>query len=536
MEILMGIEQELAFCATGAERDKANDQTRVSRLLLAASRRFVNLPAAGESGLFVAGGGRLYMDCGHIEVCSADLSDPADVVNSLLSFEGVLSQIADDLAREEGLNEAFFSRCNVDYHGNTFGTHESYLTRTEPNSIGIRLLPFLASRVIIVGGGGLQPSSGCRFTLSPRASYVSTALSGSSTSTRAMVNLRDQPLARAGYHRLHLILSEARNSHLGNCLTVATTAICFALADLGICPDDVELVSPVAALHTFASDPTCTATTKSGCGKYLTAIDIQRRYLETARAHTNELPSWAPAAIEKWNEILDRLQNAPESVATTLDWAIKYRLFSEHIKKSGLSWKTLEQWSHLSDLLSRCARVLEPNRKPTELTRAAVEDPRGCLREVVGHLEPHLADRGLSWEQLDAVARIRPELLELDFRFTQFGPRGIFNALDACGVLDHSVAGISAERIADAVNHAPGCGRAKLRGDAIRRLHNKGTAGRYGANWTSVVDNARGTSMDLSDPFCTVAKWVRTSRAQDAHEPPIERSELLERIRQVVGG
>lgn len=537
MELLMGIEQELAFCASGPGGERINGRAAIEKLLAAASRKLVHLPAAGESGIFLGGGGRLYLDCGHVEVCSADLSDPVDVVNSLLSFEGVLNELADELAAQERLSEVFFSRCNVDYQGNTFGTHESYLTRTEPKVVGMRLLPFLASRVIIVGGGGLQPSNGCRFTLSPRASYVTLTCSASSTGARAMVHIRDQPLAGAGYHRLHLILSEARNSHLGNFLTVATTAMSAALADAGIHPDDVELLSPVDALRAFASDPACKATARSRSGQDLTAIDIQYRYLALARANMGRLPGWAPAAIEKWDEILGRLQNAPEAVDASLDWAIKYRMLTEYIEKKNFSWRKLEQWSHLTDLLQRCARVLQPKGKPVELTSAFVVDPRGCLCEIARQFEPHLAARGLRWEELDAFGRLRAELLELDFRFTQFGSRGLFNALSAGGVLDHSVPGVTPERIADAAEHAPGSGRAKLRGDVIRKLHKRGKADRFGANWTSIVDTVRGTAIDLTDPFCTVEKWKKKSSiAEDGDELQgggVE-SDFLLRMRQAV--
>ena len=55
----------------------------------------------------------------------------------------------------------------------------------------------------------------------------------------------------------------------------------------------------------------------------------RRKYLEFAEAHSEApyMPPWCAEVTRRWREMLDRLAGAPDSVAATLDWAIKLRLF-----------------------------------------------------------------------------------------------------------------------------------------------------------------------------------------------------------------
>lgn len=115
-----------------------------------------------------------------------------------------------------------------------------------------------------------------------------------------------------------------------------------------------------------------------------------------------------------------------------------------------------------------------------------------------------IADK-LDWGMKHVVFRqqtSRDALLELDIRFGALDG-GIFEQLDALGVLDHRVPGI--DDIAAAITTPPRGTRAQLRGEAILEL---GRAGRTGtAHWDRVCDISGKRHLDLGDPFDLTTSW-----------------------------
>jgi hypothetical protein len=95
----------------------------------------------------------------------------------------------------------------------------------------------------------------------------------------------------------------------------------------------------------------------------------------------------------------------------------------------------------------------------------------------------------------------RPEA-PLDLRFSQLGPAGLFESLDAAGLLDHRQPGVGP--IEPAMTLPPDGGRAHLRGAVIRR---HAASSRYVADWLVVRDDASGLALDLRDPFVTEERW-----------------------------
>ena len=122
-------------------------------------------------------------------------------------------------------------------------------------------------------------------------------------------------------------------------LKAGTTMLVVAMIDNGVHPgDEVRLRSPLNALRRFARDPFCRVTAPVMDGRELTACQVQRHYLQHAEEHLNAswMPSWAPEVCSQWRNILDLLErNAPASVATKLDWAMKYALFSARLARRG---------------------------------------------------------------------------------------------------------------------------------------------------------------------------------------------------------
>jgi hypothetical protein len=226
--------------------------------------------------------------------------------------------------------------------------------------------------------------------------------------------------------------------------------------------------------------------------------------------------------------MLDRLQGAPASVATMLDWGIKYALFGEHVRRRGMDWDSVESWSHVGEKLARVlgkGPFMQAN-VPRELILGA-DSPTLRLAKRLTHF---LRVRGLVWDGLNPFLRLRNEICALDARFGQLGERGIFTALDEAGALDHRVPGV--DNVEDAMENPPAFGRPRLRGELVRSL--AGEPNRYMCDWSTIWDCTQPRFLSMSDPFATTAEW--TACEEDAKGLFLSRSRsydsVVARVRQ----
>jgi hypothetical protein len=237
------------------------------------------------------------------------------------------------------------------------------------------------------------------------------------------------------------------------------------------------------ALHTVARDVNCKAPLKLARGAPSSALAIQRHYLDQAEVHVGDdfMPPWAGEACRRWRAMLDRLEGAPESVETTLDWAMKRALYVDHVHRRGVSWDSLGHWS---SVLRKLHEVLPPH-LVGRLDVDFLISPHSPVLEEVAALTPYLRERGLRWGDLKSLAELRAELFEIDTRFGQLGSNGIFRSLDRDASLTHHVPGV--DNIEHAVAYPPATGRGRLRGEAVRQLAADKKQGR--CDWQAVWDH-----------------------------------------------
>jgi hypothetical protein len=472
---LFGMETEYGFAVRNADGKRGRNGGWADHFFHLATRCLPNLPAAGCNGIFLANGARFYMDCGHPEMTTPECANPWDVVRYMHAGERALLHVAGELKRNEQLKgDVMVFKTNVDHGGSgtTWGCHTSFLHRTNPRLLPAQIIPHLVSRIIYTGAGGVEAGyGGLRFTLSPRVAFLEKEVSDASTNTRGIFHTKDETLCASGFHRLHLICGESLCSETALWLNMGATALVVAMIEMGLCPGEaVGLANPLAAMQKFASDPACTATAATCYGRNLTALQIQAHYLALAEAHLRDplMPPWADRVCAQWRMMLDRIeQGAPASVATTLDWAIKFCLFSERLTKRGLKWA-------------------EPERNyvpPVFQQAAASENPFKRLR-------PEFQDA-------------HQELCEIDTRFGLLGENGIFATLDRSGVLSHRFPGV--DNIEHALANPPALGRARWRGECVRRHAAENR--RYSASWTGVFDAEGQKILDLSEPFPEAPQW-----------------------------
>jgi proteasome accessory factor A len=502
MRTLMGVETEYAVGAVTGEGARVEPSTVAERMLAATRRAYPHLPDAGGYGIFLANGARLYIDRGdHPEFATPECGDPWEALRYLRAGEALMADLAQRVGPEFRGGEVRVFRANVDYANPeaTWGCHESYLHRAPPSGrLARHLLPHLVSRVIYAGAGGFRPGSrGLEFTLSPRAHLLVHDISGSSTGDRGIFHTKTESLGRPGWHRVHLLSGESLCSDTATVLKLGTTALVLAAMDAGAQPGRaVSLVSPVLALQAFAEDPSLRRTVPRWNGRCLTALDLQRHYLaevETCRAR-GHLPPWADNLCRLWADTLDALERGPEAVSNTLDWAMKLALFRRWADRGAIPWDALGVWTRA--LAGHGARHPESDPGPGSGPPPPGADLAGLRRS--------LERQGLRLEDLCRFRRSRHELMEADLRFGQLAPPGIFLALEHQGVLRHGAGGPPAPR--RWLGEAP-AGRARLRGEWVRRLWARGEGADYRSDWTGIWSDVHGRQLDLSHPLLDCATW-----------------------------
>ena len=507
-ERLFGIETEYALVLTEPDQAGHRKDWVLAQLADRAATCFPTLPDGTGHGLFLQNGARFYTDCGHHpEMTTPEVANPWDGVRYVLAGERMLRRLA-GADRGRGLDPlpVMLFKSNVDYDSRaTWGCHESIMHRADPTVLPSRLIPHLVSRIVFTGAGGFDPRSpGIEFLLSPRVVYLEHDVSNESTSARGIFHTKNETLCRDGFQRLHILCGESLCSERAQWLKIATTVMVVALIEGGADPGAaVELAAPLEAIRAVASDPTCRASLLLASGSTATALEIQRRYLEKAEAHIGAafMPPWAGSACVRWRAMLDRLEGGPGAVSTTLDWAIKRMLFGRFASERGFTWGDLATWTNILSLLA--GPLGEAGVAPRSGVLGALLQPTGSVRTLMKQAEPALARVGLSWDRLDALAKLRQNLFEADVRFGEVGGGGIFAALDESGVLTHHVAGV--DNIEQAVESAPAIGRSRVRSRAIRRLAHERDM--YACGWTTVLHVSTATALDLSDPFETEERW-----------------------------
>ena len=513
---LMGVETEYAITAATRAGKCVDRPALVDKFFRAARQQLPNIRDFG-GGMFLQNGSRLYCDMGlHPELATPECTSPSETVMYVLAGEEILRGIADSLEKRlPDIDEVQLFRTNVDYSGtqSTWGCHESYLHRTDPEAVKGQIIPHLASRVIYTGAGGFNPlAEGVEFSLSPRVAHLKTDVSRESTHSRGIFHTKNETLAEGDCNRLHILCGESLCSQTSSFLKIGTTALVVAMIEAGVCrAEAVQLRFPLQAMRMFSSDPRCQAAAALNRGKNASAIEIQRHYLSLAEANLSRefMPEWAEGVCREWRRVLDCLEREPTALDTTLDWAIKLSVFTNRVSQRGLVWESLPHWNRVLSWLRGALSSTQFHRTP--ITAELVLGGGSPLKNEVEALTPYLADVGLRWDDLDLFTGLKRELFEIDMRFAQLSRKSVFAALDKAGVLSHRLCGRSEVKVA--VSDPPSDGRGRLRGEFVRR--NGARKNRYYCDWRGVWDFHGKRALDLSNPFESEERWRTLSKEEE---------------------
>ena len=205
-----------------------------------------------------------------------------------------------------------------------------------------QLIPFFVTRQIYSGAGKVLKVSGKpQFFISQRAQHIHEKTSSSTTSSRSIINTRDEPHADAEkYRRLHIIVGDSNMSEYATYLKVGVAALVLTMIEDGYTVSGMELEDPVKAIREVSRDPTLKKKVRLDDGRQLTAIEIQRVYLERAYDYLsfNSHDPVLDDILAKWTRVLDGLEEDPAQLTREIDWVGKRHLIQSYIDKKGCGW------------------------------------------------------------------------------------------------------------------------------------------------------------------------------------------------------
>ena len=310
----------------------------------------------GLANIILSNGARLYVDHAHPEYSSPEVTNPRDVVVWEKAGEAVMRLGAELAGQLPGAHPIVLYKNNIDNKGASYGSHENYLMAREVpfEAIVEQLTPFFVSRQVITGAGRVgqrQDGSVHAFQLSQRADYMEVGVGLETTLKRPIINTRDEPHADPKkYRRLHVILGDANCSEIAIYLKHGMTSLVLSMIEAGTLADVPQLANPVQALHEISHDPTLTAVVELFDGRTVTAIGLQRFYLDAARRHVDRHGSdeQTDDILSRWENLLDRLAVDPHQCGRELDWVAKLGLLERYRDRDSLDWDHAKL--HLVDL------------------------------------------------------------------------------------------------------------------------------------------------------------------------------------------
>lgn len=329
---IFGIENEYGVtCTLRGQRRLSPDE--VSRYLF---RKVVSW--GRSSNVFLENGARLYLDVGsHPEYATPECDSLYDCVVHDKAGERALEKLmegAEQRLREEGIRGTIYLfKNNTDSAGNSYGCHENYLINRagENGDYSDVLIPFLVTRQIFAGAGHvLQTARGPIFSIAQRAEHIWEGTSSATTRSRPIINTRDEPHADAEkYRRLHIIVGDSNMSEYTTFLKIGSTACMLRMMeDEAFSLRDLTLENPIRAIRDISHDITCKRKVRLASGRELSALDIQREYLDRALkyADTRGFTVLEQKALEMWEHCVSTIENDPLKLTTEVDWVIKHNL------------------------------------------------------------------------------------------------------------------------------------------------------------------------------------------------------------------
>jgi proteasome accessory factor A len=132
-------------------------------------------------------------------------------------------------------------------------------------------------------------------------------------------------------------------SEVATYLKLGTTALVLSMIEDKFLAADLSLEAAVADLRAISHDPSLRRLVTLRNGKKMTAIQLQREYLELARKYTedkfgSDVDTMTADVLDRWESVLNRLSEDPMQLSRELDWVAKLELLEGFRTRDGLAW------------------------------------------------------------------------------------------------------------------------------------------------------------------------------------------------------
>ena len=121
-------------------------------------------------------------------------------------------------------------------------------------------------------------------------------------------------------------------------LKIGTTCLVLDLAEARAIPNWLRLQDALHTLKSISRDPTRKWIVTLLDGSTMSAIDLQRAYLQLAQKRFAGRDPETDWVLQEWEYVLDTLETDPEKLEDRLDWLIKLRILREYMAETGAQW------------------------------------------------------------------------------------------------------------------------------------------------------------------------------------------------------
>lgn len=286
-------------------------------------------------------GARFYNDHGHPEYSTPECWTLSELALHDKAGEIAVLRAGRAYQEKSGLATSLYKN-NTDFHGASYGTHESYLV---PRSVGYDALfkavtPMLIARQILCGAGKVGSENGpaVKFQLSQRADFFTEPASVDTLYRRPIFNTRDEPHADpAQWIRLHVIAGDANMMAACTARKVGLVKIALALAIKDEAPI-WDIPDPMCAFRDVSRDESRTYRIQLKGQNWTTAYEILDSYLCAYDAVSGgETDPELIDLIGECKELMAGLRDGAD-MRRHIDWAAKRAMLGEYVEAEGTAW------------------------------------------------------------------------------------------------------------------------------------------------------------------------------------------------------
>jgi proteasome accessory factor A len=227
--------------------------------------------------------------------------------------------------------------------------------------------------------------------------------------------------------RFQLGLSASNMAQHAEYLKVATTGLLLDMAEAGALDDAPRPRNAVRALQKICADPSLQASIQVRDGEPMTALALQRWYLERARRWMEsraEVSLEAVDVVRQWAETLDALEQDPGSLVGRVDWITKQALVDAG-RREGLNKAALKKidlryhelgtgyFAELEDArLTR--RIVDPEAVRQAIRRAPEDTPAAGRARLLRKLRDRNEPVRVAWDRVRIGGRLGGTVIRLD--------------------------------------------------------------------------------------------------------------------------